>query len=158
MARNTRPGSIQAAVRQSIKGAGGLECASDDLGVSVSTLSLGSDIDDNRPGGLGVNYLDRLSRIDAKAALPLAQHFSQLAGGVFQPLMLDGAMAADINQITREFSDVLAKHAEAHSSSSANPESYTPAEARAQIVELDELMAAAASFRARLMQDFGGTP
>ncbi len=155
MARNSRPGSIQAAVRASLRAVGGLECASDDLGVSVATLSYGTEMSDSRPGGLGVNYLDRLGRIDPLAALPVAQHFAHLAGGVFQPVDLGGAATPDITLITREFSDVLAKHAEAHSSASANPDDYTPSEAAAQLKELDGLIAASANLRAALSRKAG---
>lgn len=155
MARATRPGSIQAAVRQSIRALGGLECASDDLGVSVSVLSYGTEVSDTRPGGLGVNYLDRLGRIDGLAAVPIAQHFAHLAGGVFQPICPEGATATNINHITQEFSDVLAKHAEAHSNASENPNDYTPHEAAAQIKELDELIATSANLRAALTRKAG---
>jgi hypothetical protein len=60
-----------------------------------------------------------------------------------------------INHITQEFSDVLAKHAEAHSNASENPNDYTPREAAAQIKELDELIATSASLRAALMRKAG---
>lgn len=157
MARATRPGSIQAAVRESVRAVGGLECASDDLGISVSVLSYGTEVSDTRPGGLGVNYLDRLGRIDGQAAVPVAQHFAHLAGGVFQPVCPHGVTAADISHITQEFSDVLAKHAEAHSHASENPGDYTAREAASQIKELDELIAASANLRAALAQKAGAS-
>ena len=86
MTRATRPGSIQSSVRAAYLAVGGLESASEDLGVSVTTLSYGTEVTDLRPGGLGVNYLDRLGRIEPLSAVPLAQHFAHLAGGVFQPV------------------------------------------------------------------------
>jgi len=84
--RNVKPGSIQAAVQASIKTAGGLEVAGDDLGMSTSNLSRASSNDEDRPGGLGVNHLHRLGRIHPPAAEPIAVHFAALAGGVFQPV------------------------------------------------------------------------
>lgn len=157
MTRATRPGSIQSSVRAAYLAVGGLECASEDLGVSVTTLSYGTEVTDLRPGGLGVNYLDRLGRIEPRAAVPLAQHFAHLAGGVFQPVDVRGDLAADISLLTREFSDVLAKHALAHSPGSENPTDYTAAEARDQIKELDEVVAVAMSLRAALLVRAGGS-
>lgn len=152
MTRATRPGSIQAAVRKAIQAVGGLECASDDLGLSASTLSYGTEVREDRPGGLGVNYLDRLARIDAAAALPVAQHFAELAGGVFQPITARAPNGADIAVISREFSDVLAKHAEAHSDASDNPADYTPQEAQVMIKELQELVEASLMMMAGMRQ------
>jgi hypothetical protein len=156
MTRRTRPGSIQAAVRAAYRAVGGVECASDDLGVSAAALSYGTEITEARPGGLGVNYLDRLGRIEPRAALPVAEHFAALAGGVFQPVDLTGALAADVTHVTREFSDVLARHAEAHAPGSENPNDYTPDEAAEQIRELDELIAVSAVMRAALVRKSGG--
>jgi len=156
MTRATRPGSIQSSVRAAYLAVGGLESASEDLGVSVTTLSYGTEVTDLRPGGLGVNYLDRLGRIEPLSAVPLAQHFAHLAGGVFQPVDVQGDLAADISLLTREFSDVLAKHAEAHSSDSENPTDYTAAEARDQLKELDDVIEVAVSLRAALLTRAGG--
>lgn len=147
MTRRTRPGTIQAAVSAAYKHVGGVENVAADLGLSVSTVSYGTELQEGR-GGLGVNYLDRLGRIDPGAAVPIAQHFALLAGGVFQPLNLAGEMAADLALLTREFSDVLAKHAEAHSSASGDPTGYTVEEAAQQVKELDELIAASVRMRA----------
>lgn len=148
--RNHRHGSIQSAVASVFSAVGGLENVSVDLGVSVATLSYGTAMDEARPGGLGVNYLDRLARMHGAAAVPVAEHFAALAGGVFQPVDLKGGTAADVHRLTREFSDVLMKHAEAHSGASENPNDYTVKEARAQLVEMDELIEAAVAFRAVL--------
>ncbi len=155
MTRPVRPGSIQAAVRSAIRAVGGIEAASDDLGVSMATLSYGTETRDDRPGGLGVNYLDRLGRIETAAALPLARHFAHLAGGVFQPVDLRGVTAADMARLTAEFSDVLRTDAEAHSPGSADPTRYTLAEARRQIKELDELVQAALTLKAAVMAGMG---
>lgn len=153
--RKARPASIQSAVQSSIRAAGGLEAAANDLGVGVSTLSHGTEIPEQRPGGLGINYVDRLSRIVPEVAVPIAQHFAMLAGGTFQPLAVDGATAGDIHRLTREFSDVLQRHAEAHSAASAEPGDYTASEAGMQIRELDELVVAAVQFRAVLLAKSG---
>ncbi|ATG49755.1 hypothetical protein CEW89_08520 [Celeribacter ethanolicus] len=153
--RDHRPGSIQSAVHSAYRAVGGLESASVDLGVAVSTLSYGTERSEHRPGGIGVNYLDTLGRISPEAAVPVAEHFAHLAGGVFHPVDLKGVTSADVHRLTREFSDVLAKHAEAHSSTSQNPHDYTAREAQAQLVELDELIEAAVAFRAVLSRKAG---
>ncbi|SEL44165.1 hypothetical protein [Pacificibacter marinus] len=150
--RYTRPGSIQNAVREAYGAVGGLENASIDLGIGVSTLSYGTERSDHRPGGIGVNYLDSLGRIEPSAAAPIAKHFATLAGGVFQPVDLDGVTASDVYRIAKEFSDVLTKDAEAHSKSSIDPSDYTVKEAGEQLIELDELIAVAVSFRAALRE------
>ncbi|MBU2936997.1 MULTISPECIES: hypothetical protein [Pacificibacter] len=155
--RYTRPGSIQNAVREAYGAVGGLENASIDLGIGVSTLSYGTERSEHRPGGIGVNYLDSLGRIEPRAATPIAQHFAMLAGGVFQPVDLAGVTSSDMYRIAKEFSDVLTKDAEAHSVSSENPSCYTTKEASEQLVELDELIAVAVSFRAALRRTVEGT-
>jgi hypothetical protein len=155
--RYTRPGSIQNAVREAYGAVGGLENASIDLGIGVSTLSYGTERSDHRPGGIGVNYLDSLGRIEPRAATPIAQHFATLAGGVFQPVDLAGVTASDVYRIAKEFSDVLTKDAEAHSKGSIDSKGYTAKEAAEQLVELDELIAVAVSFRAALRNKVEGT-
>lgn len=152
--RNHRAGSIQAAVIAAYRAVGGLENASHDLGVSISTLSYGTEISEQRPGGLGVNYLDRLGRIESGSAVPIAQHFALLAGGVFMPISASGG--ADIWKVSQHFSDVLRDHAAAHSDASDDPNDYTPAEAKAQIDGLDRLIAAAVTMRAALVHKAGG--
>ncbi|MBR9765318.1 MAG: hypothetical protein GYB53_17805 [Rhodobacteraceae bacterium] len=154
--RKARPASIQSAVQTAMRAAGGLEAVANDLGVGVSTLSHGTEVSEQRPGGLGVNYLDRLSRIVPEAAVPIAAHFAALGGGTFHPLGLEGSTASDIHRITREFSDVLQRHAEAHSAASASPDDYTVKEAQEQLVELDEMVSAAMQFRATLLRKAEG--
>ncbi|KPQ06172.1 MAG: hypothetical protein HLUCCA12_12030 [Rhodobacteraceae bacterium HLUCCA12] len=155
MTRATRPGSIQDAVRQAFTAVGGLENAANDLGVSLSVLSYGTELREDRPGGLGVNYLDRLGRIEGGAAEAVARHFAMLAGGVFQPVDPGGPLAGDVHSLTREFSDVLHLHAEAHSKGSRDPADYTPQEARAQVREIDELVVAALRLRAAMLLKTG---
>ncbi|MDO6722621.1 hypothetical protein Q4560_05035 [Celeribacter halophilus] len=154
--RGVRAGSIQSAVRDAMKGAGGLECASIDLGISVSTLSYGTSVDEARPGGLGVNYLDRLGRMHRAAALPMAQHFSTLAGGFFEPVNLDGLADVEIHDLTAEFSEVLREHAFAHSSASQDPSGYTDAEKRKMIESLTRLSKSTARLRAGLVASLEG--
>lgn len=151
MSRRTRPGSIQSAVQQVIVALGGIEASALEAGVSISTLSYGTEQRDDRPGGLGVNHLDRLARIDAAAALPMAQHFATLAGGVFQPIDLSGPSWSDMAGLSREYADVVSVHAAAHSDGSPDPRDYTPAEAAEQIREIDELVSVALRHRASLM-------
>jgi len=155
MTRATRPGSIQDAVRQAFGAVGGLENAATDLGLSLSVLSYGTEIREDRPGGLGVNYLDRLGRIEPLAAEAVARHFANLAGGVFQPVDPGGVLASDVHTLTREFSDVLQLHAQAHCKTSKNPTDYTPCEARAQVREIDELVVAALRLRAAMLAKAG---
>lgn len=157
MSRRTRPGSIQSVVQRVIAACGGIEAAALEANVSLSTLSYGTEVREDRPGGLGVNHLDRLARIEAAAARELAQHFSVLGGGVFQPVDLGGASGAEINRITAEFSDVLNRHVAAHSEASDDPGDYTPAEAAEQVRELDELIAVSLTFRALMIRKAGGT-
>lgn len=153
--RNTKPDSIQDSVRASIKAAGGLEAASNDLGLSVSSLSRASGSDEDRPGGLGVNYLHTLGRVVPGSAEPIAIHFARLAGGVYQPLPNKGPLLANINTVMREFTDVLDVHAHAHSERSENPEDYTREEAIAALKETDELVQAVLVWRAALAEKIG---
>ena len=84
--RPCEAGSIQDTVAAAYEAAGGLRRVSVAIGVTASSLSYGTEIREDRPGGLGVNYLDRLGRMSPAAAREIAQHFAALAGGVFQPL------------------------------------------------------------------------
>lgn len=156
MTRRTRPGSIQAAVQAAYAACGGLENAATDTGASLSTLSVGTEVNEARPGGIGVNYLDRLGRIDPAAAVPIAEHFAQLAGGVFVPVDLTGAVSAEFAHVAKEFSDVVNAHVAATSEASPDPAGYTPAEALAQAQELMELAAVTMKMRAVLLASAEG--
>lgn len=151
MTRATTPGTIQEAVQACYDAYGDQKKIAGDLGIAGSSVSYGTEIQDVRPGGLGVNYLDRLGRVKPEAAAPIAQYFAALAGGVFQPIIEEGALAADVHRITQEFSDVLTLHAQAHSAASCDPSDYTPHEARKQIREIDQLVAVSMQFRASLL-------
>lgn len=154
--RQTWSGTIQDAVARSYRAAGGVEAVAELLGLANSTVSYGTEVNEHRPGGMGVNHLARLGRYAPGCAVPLAQFFAAQGGGVFHPLTATGATAADVSRITREFSEVLARHAEAHSESSDDPDDYTPREARGQVGELDDLIAAAVAFRAVLVTKIEG--
>ena len=154
--RSVRPGSIQSAVQMAITAAGGLECVSNDIGVSTANLSRATACDEERPGGLGINHLDRLGRIVPATGIPIAQHFAQLAGGVFYPLNIHGAFAADMSSLTLEFSQILAVHAEAMSERSKLPGDYTAAEAEVAFKKMDELITVAAALRAALAEKARG--
>lgn len=154
--RGVRPGSIQSAVQAAIRATGGLECASADIGVSVTNLSRASSCEDDRPGGLGINHLDRLGRIVPASAVPLAEHFAHLAGGVFQPMVHDGSLATDISDLTAEFADVLAVYAVCMSERSKLPHDFTTAEAQATLKEVDDLLRVCARLRGSLLLKAGG--
>ncbi|SLN36777.1 hypothetical protein AQS8620_01319 [Aquimixticola soesokkakensis] len=149
--RNLRPASIQSAVQTAIRAGGGLEAVANDLGVGVSTLSHGTELSEQRPGGLGVNYLDRMGRIVPETAVPVAQHFAALAHGFFQPIASSGPQGVSVHQIAKEFADLLGAHAAAHGEGSDGGGIVTKSEARDLLREVDELMAAVAGFRAQLV-------
>lgn len=85
--RGTRSGSIQHAVARAYRAAGGVEAVAELLGLANSTVSYGTEINEHRPGGIGVNYLDRIGRAHPQGAEAIAQHFCGLAGGVFEPVL-----------------------------------------------------------------------
>ncbi|MFC4668164.1 hypothetical protein ACFO5X_06325 [Seohaeicola nanhaiensis] len=84
--RPTRAGTIQDAVARCYRAAGGVEAVAEQLGLANSTVSYGTEINEARPGGIGVNHLARLAMTDPDCALPLAEFFAALAGGVYQPV------------------------------------------------------------------------
>lgn len=89
--RNHPFGSIQEAVQSAYRASGHTnEEIAELLGVRGSTVSYGSEMSEARPGGLGVNYLHRLGRMRPAAAVPIAQHFAGLGGGVFAPVEVTG--------------------------------------------------------------------
>lgn len=89
--RQTRSGTIQNAVRGALDATGQMDKdIADMLGIRSSTLSYATEENEDRPGGLGVNYLHRLAKAFPEAAVPVAQHFAAMAGGVFQPVETDG--------------------------------------------------------------------
>lgn len=83
MTRMTRPGSIQSVLRAAYRLVGGVEAVAEDLSVRISTVSYGTELRDDRPGGLGLNYADQLARQHSGVAALLARHFAVLGGGSF---------------------------------------------------------------------------
>jgi len=136
--REIKAGTVQKTVREAYTAAGGLDCVAADLGLSASILSRAIDAsDEHRPGGLGINYIDRLSRIVPSAAVPIAEHFARLAGGAFEkrPETSSGC----VHTLMSEFSDVLKTHASAMGEQSPKPGEFTPEEAKASLTEVKEL-------------------
>jgi len=88
--RATKAGSIQEVIQAAYAAAGGLRVVSDAIGISPATLSQATLVNEERPGGLGVNYLDRLCRMSPDSAAEVARHFAALAGGRYQPLEAGG--------------------------------------------------------------------
>ena len=85
--RATKAGTIQDAVARCYRAAGGVEAVAEHLGLANSTVSYGTEVSENRPGGIGVNYLARLAKLDQRCAVRLAEFFSDQAGGVFEPVL-----------------------------------------------------------------------
>ncbi|MGR3624031.1 hypothetical protein [Pseudophaeobacter sp.] len=73
-------------------------------------------------------------------------------GGVFQPLSSKGSLSSDLSTLMKEFSDVVAHHAAAHSDASENPNDFTKSEAIRAIVEVEELVQAALGYKAALLE------
>lgn len=97
--RPQRYGTIQNAVCDSVEATGKRhQDVAAFLGIRGSTLSYGMELSETRPGGLGVNYLHRLGVDCPAAAVPLAQHFAGLAGGVFSPVELSGNVTSIYTQ------------------------------------------------------------
>lgn len=91
--RATKAGTIQEVLQSAYTAGGGLNAVSGAIGVSPATLSQATVVNDERPGGLGLNYLDRLARMSPEAAAPVAHHFAALAGGRYQPVDVGGVDA-----------------------------------------------------------------
>lgn len=84
MSRNNPKDSIQDVVSRAYRAADGIENVSADLGLAVSTLSEHTEVPKGkRAGGLGINYVDTLARINPASAAVFARHFALLAGGSF---------------------------------------------------------------------------
>lgn len=136
--RNNPPGTIQAAVFEAYRAAGGLEAVKQMLGLGLSTLSQATEENDDRPGGLGVNYLDRLAHICPPTAAPLARHFAHLGGGVFQPVVTDARVVC-----LSEQSGLIAKEAgEAVNATLRAAASANARDCDSAIREIDEAVAA----------------
>jgi hypothetical protein len=141
-------GSIQDAVKSAYIAAGGVTKVSDYLGVLTSVLSYGTEMREDRPGGLGVNYLDRLGRMNPEAARVLAQHFAALAGGVFRPVEADGGKSlSDLcAELAKEGGEALA--ATMRAMQSAKVRDYAEA-----LREMDESIEAGSRTRALIAEE-----
>lgn len=144
--RNNRPGSIQATVAEAYEANGGLRATAQDLGLSAATLSHGAEVNEERPGGLGVNHLDRLGRMCPLSAAVLARHFAELAGGTFAP----GRGPAASSLLSQ--SGVIAKEAgEAVAALLLAAQGGGPREAEEAVRQLDDVAEAVAAARSRLL-------
>lgn len=143
--RNSRTGSVQAAVRDTYAAYGGLEAIKEAIGVSVATLSYGTEINEHRPGGIGINYLDQISRMEPACAAVLAHHFASLAGGVFQPVdeTYDACLASHTATVASESGQAVA--AALGALGSKCPQAIDRA-----LEEADDLVEAGVGLRARL--------
>ncbi|WP_353475537.1 hypothetical protein PVT71_18375 [Salipiger sp. H15] len=110
--RPQRYGTIQNAVCEAVEATGKRhQDVAALLGIRGSTLSYGMEDNEDRPGGLGVNYLHRLAMDCPAAAIPLAQHFAGLAGGVFRPVEMQGnvtSIFAQCGDVARECGEAQA--------------------------------------------------
>ncbi|PYE80397.1 hypothetical protein [Pseudoroseicyclus aestuarii] len=149
MSRNHPAGSVQDAVSRAYTAAGGLEAASDMLGLTASTLSEATAKSAKRPHGLGVNHLDRLARMSPEAARVLAEHFAAHAGGVFHP---SGAGAAGADNLLAQIGVSSKEFGEAISAGMSAIQSGDPQAINRAIVEHDEAGAAIADQRALLVK------
>ncbi len=79
--RNIEAGTIQEAVKRAIVAFGGIEAAAVTLSVSTALISRAYDpYDEDRPGGMGMNYVNTLCRIEPKASAEMAEYFARIAG------------------------------------------------------------------------------
>lgn len=152
--RNNQIGSVLEATSKAVETYGGVKEVSNTLGISISNVSRSYSGEEDRPGGMGVRYLDTLGRIKPEAAEPMACHFARVAGGMFIPMPGNGPISSDIHRLTKEFSDVLQHHAESHSENSADPTDYTPQEAQRAAKEVLELLQVGTSLFAALQARF----
>ncbi|WP_353472342.1 hypothetical protein PVT71_13695 [Salipiger sp. H15] len=117
------------------------------LGIRGSTLSYGMEDNEDRPGGIGVNYLHRLAMDCPAAAVPLARHFAGLAGGVFQPVVSATnvtSLYAHCGEIARECGEAQA--AAIRAAEKASSRSIADAER-----EIDEAVAALLRAKAAIL-------
>lgn len=145
--RRPRYGTIQSAVRGALDATGKRDKdVADFLGVRGSTLSYATEESDDRPGGLGVNYLHRLALAHPAAAVPLAQHFAAMAGGVYQPIDTEGRVVSLFEHVS-----LCAKeNGEAISAMVMAAEHASAGNLEAAARETDEAIAQMLAFRAEI--------
>ncbi|GHF71020.1 hypothetical protein [Seohaeicola zhoushanensis] len=149
--RATKAGTIQDAVQRCYRAAGGVEAVAEQLGLANSTVSYGTERNEARPGGIGVNYLVRLAMIDARCALPLAEFFSDLAGGVYQPVL----PAADVISLYARCGLVAKECGEAQAAAIQAADTRSPRDIEAAEREIDEAIASLVRQRAALRSERG---
>ncbi|MCA0945873.1 hypothetical protein [Alloyangia pacifica] len=145
-------GTIQNAVCEAVEATGKRhKDVADFLGIRGSTLSYGMEDNEDRPGGLGVNYLHRLGMDCPAAAVPLAQHFAGLAGGVFQPVEVGGSVTSLFSQC-----GVVAKECgEAQAAIIRVIEKASGPSSQAALCEIDEAVEALMRARASIVASRG---
>lgn len=138
--RQPRYGTIQSAVRGALDATGKRDKdVADFLGVRGSTLSYATEESDDRPGGLGVNYLHRLALAYPAAAVPLAQHFAAMAGGVYQPVDTEGRVVSLFEHTSlcaKETGEAIAAMARAAEQASAGNLEAAERETREAIAQM----------------------
>lgn len=142
--RAVRAGSIQEAVQAAYIAAGGVTDVSAMIGLASSVLSYGTEMREDRPGGLGVNYLDRLGRMNQAAARAICEHFAALAGGVFQPL------EAEVSDLGGHCQVVAKEGGEAQAAAFRAALSGSLKDCERALRETDESLEAHANLRAAL--------
>lgn len=155
--RNVPAGTIQDAVQRAYDafhdrdGKTGVERIARRLGTVKSTVSYGTEISDDRPGGIGVNYLDRLGQEQPAVALPIAQHFAALAGAVVQPAA-EGSNVACLYSL----SGIVAKECgEAQAATIAAAQSVCARDCDKAVREIDEAVAALLRAKAEILAKRG---
>lgn len=145
--RYTASGTIQNAVARCYRAVGGVEVVAEQLGLANSTVSYGTEVNEARPGGIGVNYLARLGMADASAAVPVAEFFCDLAGGVFQPVELVG-----VTNLHDHCCDVAKECGEAQAATIKAAHSNKRNEIEEALCEVDEAIGALVKARAALQK------
>lgn len=147
--RPTKAGSIQDAVQHAYEASGGVRKVAAAIGLAQSTLSYGTEVREDRPGGLGINYLDRLGRMSPEAAQAIAEHFASLAGGVFQPVQVESGELGELCAVIAK-ENGEAQAAAIRAWSSASQMDYAVA-----LREVDESIAAQTRARAAIAAKLG---
>lgn len=141
-------GTIQSAVSDAVDATGKKhKDVATFLGIRGSTLSYGMEDNEDRPGGLGVNYLHRLAMDYPAAAVPIAQHFAAMAGGVFQPVDI----SSNVTSLYEQCGDVAKECGEAQAATIRAAEKACARSDREAVAEIDEAVAALLNARAAIL-------
>ncbi|WP_109464388.1 hypothetical protein [Albibacillus kandeliae] len=149
--RATKAGTIQDAVAKCYRAGGGVEAVAELLDLANSTVSYGTEVNENRPGGIGVNYLVRLAKMDPLCAVPLAELFCDLAGGVFQPVQ----PGADVVSLAKRCSLVAKECGEAQAAAIHASDTLSVRDIEAAEREIDEAITSLVQARAHLRCEKG---